>query len=237
VTTVSVIIPAFNEEAFLPRTLEFLARARNGADFDLEIIVVDNGSTDATARVARQGGARVIDEPVRQIARARNAGAAAARGSILLFVDADTLVESATLHQAVSALRSGTVCGGGARLRGDREWRGFAVFLVWLWDWISRVHQLPAGSFVYCTREAFLGAGGFEERVYAGEEVWFARRLKAWGRQRGQAFRLLEDPPVITSVRKGEIYGSWQLLAQFLLLMTCPWVAMSRRLCWVWYRR
>ncbi|MEM0970075.1 MAG: glycosyltransferase [Verrucomicrobiota bacterium] len=232
----TVVVPARNEERLLPATLAALGDAGSSQSFSMEMIVVDNASSDGTAKVARAGGARVVFEPMAQIARARNAGAAGGTGKWFLFVDADTLVSKETLHQAVEALRSGTVCVGGAAIEGDGEWRGFAKFLVWFWGRVSRWMKLPAGSFFFCTREGFEAVGGFEEGVYAGEEVWFARRLKKWGKARGQGFHQIEDPPVVTSVRKGEMVSSFGLALQFVLLVTCPWIARIRAFCWVWDR-
>ena len=88
----SVIIPAYNEENWLPQTLAGLKTAMAASDLPGEIIVVDNNSTDRTAQIAASHGARVIFERRNQISRARNAGAGAARRGHLIFLDADTLI-------------------------------------------------------------------------------------------------------------------------------------------------
>lgn len=233
----SVILPAFNEEELLPRTLPHLRASLESAGLEADLIVTDNNSTDRTAAIAREFGAEVVFEPVNQIARARNAGAAQARGEFLIFVDADTLVEPDTLRQAVAALETGEVGGGGALVRGETPFTGFAAWLVVFWTWISKTRQLPAGSFVFCRRDAFEAVGGFDESVYAGEEVWFAIRLKRWSKERGLRFHLIEHPPVLTSSRKAAMFGSWQLFLQFLIVAFLPAATRSRRLCWVWYHR
>src|SRR5262245_42148384 len=117
-TTLSFVIPAHNEEALLGETLCALRGAAEAVAEPFEIIVVDDGSTDRTAQVARSCGAAVVAVNLRQIAAARNAGARAARGDVLVFVDADTLVPAATLAEVVRRLRRGAV-GGGARVRLD----------------------------------------------------------------------------------------------------------------------
>src|ERR1044072_4912935 len=92
---ISVIIPHYNEEAYLSGTLETLDQARTllgGVGSKAEIIVVDNDSSDATAEVARKCEVIVISETVRNIARVRNAGAHASHGDVLVFIDADTIV-------------------------------------------------------------------------------------------------------------------------------------------------
>jgi glycosyltransferase involved in cell wall biosynthesis len=91
---ISFIIPAFNEAKLLPETLAGIRRAadvltvRNVA---WEIVVCDNNSTDDTARIAEQHGARVVFEKVNQISRARNTGASIAAGDWFVFIDADSV--------------------------------------------------------------------------------------------------------------------------------------------------
>ena len=128
--SVSIVIPAFNEQTYLGPTLaavqaatDYLA-AKNGPT--AELIVVDNGSTDCTADIARSHGARVVDEPRRgNVAVARNAGARAATGDILVFVDADTLWPETLLYE-VATVMADESCFGGAV---DTEYRP-ARFLV-----------------------------------------------------------------------------------------------------------
>ena len=175
----SIVIPAFNEEELLPQTLASINAA--GAQLDGssgEVVVVNNGSEDGTAEVARQHGARVVFEGHRQIARARNAGAAAARGRYLIFVDADTRISPALLRRTVGALDSGAFCGGGAAIAFDRALPPGAAFGARLWNFLSRTCRWAAGSYVFCRREAFRDTGGFDERFYASEEIHFSRALR-----------------------------------------------------------
>src|SRR3954447_22566576 len=83
---VSFVIPAYNEEALLPRTLAALTAAARALAESFEIVVGDDASTDRTAQVAREHGARVVRVERRQIAAARNAGARAAAGELLVFI-------------------------------------------------------------------------------------------------------------------------------------------------------
>ena len=112
---ISFVVPAFNEEHELPASLESIRVAAETAGQSFEIIVVDDASTDATAEIARRAGARVLSVNYRHIAAVRNAGARAAQGEILFFVDADTQIVAAHVTGALAALKEGCA-GGGARV-------------------------------------------------------------------------------------------------------------------------
>jgi glycosyltransferase involved in cell wall biosynthesis len=233
----SIVVPAYNEEELLPATLERLRAAMAATPLRGEVVVVDNNSTDATAEVARAQGARVVQEPLNQISRARNAGARAARGRYLVFVDADTVVPDLTLREALNVLASGRACGGGAAVVMEGVSSGVPARMVALWNALSRGRRLAAGSFVFALREAFFAVGGFSERVYASEEIWLSRDLRRWGRQRGLDFVILDGDPVVTSGRKARWYPTPVLLAVAIGLLLMPFLVRSRRFCWLWYRR
>jgi len=232
----SIVLPAYNEATLLPATLDHLRAAMAATPLRGEIVVCDNNSIDRTADLARAGGARVVFEPVNQISRARNSGARAARGRYLVFVDADTLVPSSLLHQALEALGSGRACGGGAAVAMEGISGGLAGRLLGLWNALSRGRRLAAGSFVFVRREAFVAVGGFSEQVYASEEIWLSRDLKRWGRTRGFEFVIL-DEAVTTSGRKARWYPAPVLVAVTIGFLLCPFLVRSRRYCWLWYRR
>src|ERR1700750_284119 len=101
---ISFIVPAYNEETELPATLEAIRAATSSVSQPFEIIVVDDASTDATPEIAEQAGARVVSIHRRQIAATRNAGARAARGEYLFFVDADTRINRTHVTEAMYAL-------------------------------------------------------------------------------------------------------------------------------------
>jgi glycosyltransferase involved in cell wall biosynthesis len=236
----SVVIPAYNEEKLLGACLESVRRAceaveREG-DFEWEAVVCDNNSTDATARIAREGGARVVFEAHNQIALARNRGAEAARGDYLLFLDADSVVSPDLLRDIVGAARSGSVVGGGAAVRfGDNASgavrRGAAV-----WNWLSRTFKWAAGSCIFCRAEAFRAIGGFSEELYASEEIDFSRRLGRQGRRAGERFVILSSHPVVTSPRKIPLYGLRPHLVLLARLLLHPRRTLrNRQSCRIWY--
>jgi len=232
---ISFIIPAFNEEAMLPRTLKSIENALEGVKVEAEIVVVDNNSTDRTAEVAKAAKVdKTVFEPVNNIATARNAGAKASEGDAFLFVDADTLISKELLEEALASLRSGKICGGGARLEFDEEIPGILGLTVKLWNGLSPLFKVAAGSFIFCTREAFDGAGGFDPSLYAAEDVSMSLRLRLWGRKKGLRFVILKSPGV-SSARRVKMTSKLKLLSTFCLIALMPWRLRSKKGCAMWY--
>ncbi|HEX5705241.1 MAG TPA: glycosyltransferase [Pyrinomonadaceae bacterium] len=126
----SVIIPAYNEEKFLPRLLESIKVAVSNYSGGLkktvaqiEVIVADNDSTDGTAEVANQHGARVVHVAKRCIASARNGGARAATGEILCFIDADSAIHPNTFNEIERVMGTQRYVGASrARYRKETQW-------------------------------------------------------------------------------------------------------------------
>ena len=233
----SVVIPAYNEESFLPETLACVkASMGKVGEFTGEVIVVDNNSTDRTADVAADRGLRVVFEEHRQIARARNAGAAAARGRYLIFVDADTHISPTLLRRALSALDTGRVCGGGTVIIFDRKVNAAASITLWFWRLLSKRFHWAAGSFVFCRREAFAAIGGFDERFYASEEIHFSQALKRWAK-RNRLRVVVLDEPAITSSRKLDWFTWGQIARTFLRLGLNLSLLRNREACRFWYDR
>ncbi len=237
----ALIIPAYNEEILLAGTITAARAAMSGiaGEFGVgELIVVDNNSSDGTAAVAENSGAdRVLFEPHNQIARARNAGAEATDAEFLVFIDADTRIQTETLRQALALLQSGHVAAGGARIEMDQVVSPMVDWLLRTWNGVAVIFNYAAGSFFFVRRDAFEAAGGFDEAVYAGEEVWLARRIKVWSKPKGLGFRIISHPPVVTSGRKSDWFSTGDFVGQLAILFLIPWATRSRRLCAMWYRR
>lgn len=234
----SIVIPAWNEAAFLPATLTAVnavvsAVDRNGVHLG-EVIVVDNNSSDNTAAIAVEHGAMLTFEAVNQIAKARNAGAAIAKGEALIFLDADSQCSKELLLVVLEKLTSGSVVGGGSTIVTDKPVSTAALRGINFWNYLSKNLKLAAGCFVYCRRDAFDQVGGFSERVYAGEEIFLSRQLKRWARRNAMTFDIVSSNPVTTSSRKLQWYSSYQIIQQ-MLLMLIPGAVFSKRLCKTWY--
>ena len=205
---ISAVVPAFNEERGLAASLRSIRdglRAFEDAGWTTELIVCDNNSTDATAAIAREAGAQVVFEPVNQISRARNTGAARATGDWLLFVDADSHPSRALCADVLAAITTGRYIAGGTIVGFDQADRVVSVMGA-IWNLISRTMTWAAGSFIFCGAAAFREIGGFSQELYAAEEIDLSRRLKRLARQRGQRLVILHRHPLVTSARKAQLY-------------------------------
>ncbi len=217
VTRISVIVPAHNEERWLPSCLASVAHARSvatrqagagdpGGVLDVEVVVVANRCTDRTPDLARAAGAVVVEDGHRTIAAVRNAGAAAATGDILVTIDADSRMDERALVTVAEHLASGDVVGGSARVQPERHSLGidatYALLRV-----AERVSGLGGGMY-WCWASDFHAIGGFNEHQVMGEDLDFARRLREHGRASGRRFRRLHVP-VTTSCRKFDQFGDW----------------------------
>jgi glycosyltransferase involved in cell wall biosynthesis len=216
----SVIVPAYNEEKLIECSLQCIRRAAmafSRVGWEHEIVVCDNNSTDRTAEVADRHGARVVFEPVNQIARARNAGASVAKGDWLLFVDADSYPSIELFAEVRAQIESGSCIGGGATLALDQPAR-WTFGLVGVWNSLSRIRRWMAGSFVFCEAGAFRELGGFSRELFVAEEIDFSQRLKALGKARRQKVVILHRHPLTTSARKMHLY-SWREHLNFAVRM------------------
>lgn len=225
----SLIVPAHNEAALIGDTLRILRASADALGEPYELIVVDDASDDRTPDIARFMGATVVAIDRRQIAAARNAGAKASRGNVLVFVDADTHVSATTLHGALSAIRDGAV-GGGARLVADPSTPRWLARTAIFTAAFMRIMRWAAGCFVFVRRDAFEAVGGFDERYYVTEEIVLSRALKKRGRM------VIVAEPVVTSGRKGRLYSPWHLMVlSWRLLRGGPRALRRREGLDVWY--
>ncbi len=233
----SIIIPAWNEQELLVNTLSHIKTAMKVTPLSGEVIVVDNNSTDATAHIAQSQGVHVVFEPVNQISRARNRGAKEAQGKYLVFIDADTRLTPQLLSIVLSNLQSDKCSGGGAVVRFDESGSWFARYGVRLWNCLAHILGLAAGCFVYCRRDAYDDIGGFSEKVYASEEIWFSRGLRLWGKRYQKRFCLIREVEVLSSSRKLQWFNPLQQMFLVVMLTIFPFAVRFKWLCGFWYKR
>jgi glycosyltransferase involved in cell wall biosynthesis len=226
--TFSFVIPAHDEEALLADTLSSLRAAADAVGEPYEIILVDDASTDRTAAIAAAAGARVVPVALRQISAVRNAGARVASGDTLVFVDADTHASPEAVRGVLDARRAGAI-GGGARVRFDEPIPAWARRLMPLFMGSMVRLRWAAGCFVFVSRDAFNAVGGFDESLFASEEIALSRALKRRGR-----FVMLPDY-VRTSGRKLRTYSGLEVLWLGVRVTVWPWSLKRRSALPLWY--
>jgi glycosyltransferase involved in cell wall biosynthesis len=235
---VSVVVPAFNEERLLAGTLCRIREATKEFDphgWSSEVIVCDNNSTDRTSEIALQAGARVVFEPLNQIARARNTGAAHANGEWLIFVDADCDPSPELFADVAQVIRQGRCLAGGSTVSLESNHAIFNL-LTWLWNVLSRINKWAAGSFTFCDASAFRELGGFSQALYAAEEIDLFRRLKRLARGTDRTIVVLHRHPLRTSDRKARLYTSWELLTFIArTILSGGRTLRSAEACFAWY--
>lgn len=207
---VSIVIPTLNEVRSLPTALDALRGAAGGVEY--EAIIVDGGSTDGTRELAIELGCVCIRSGRAQRAAQMNAGAAAARGVILLFLHADTRLPAGSLEKVVAACARPGVAGGGFARRYDSPSRWLRLTCA-LAGWRNRWFGWYLGDqAIFVRREVFTRLGGFRD-FDVFEDVDFSRRLARQGRLVGL------QPPVVSSARRFVEQGAVQrsLLDAFLV--------------------
>ena len=208
---VSVVIPAFNEELYLPETLAHIEDAISICTCRVELILVDNQSADRTAEVARSFGAIVVHEPVHNIARVRNAGANTARGDVLVFVDADTIVPPHFLANLAEAMGDPDCMGGSADIVHTPKSKLLRGYL-YVWRWLGIRFGMAQGAAQFCRKSAFSRLNGYDESLFMGEDVDFYWRLQKLCAKGGGYVKFVNDVKVFASSRRFDQTPIWRTL-------------------------
>jgi glycosyltransferase involved in cell wall biosynthesis len=235
---ISIVVPAFNEEAYLGETLASLNRAKaflqRERGLQAEIIVVDNDSDDATADVARALGATVARETQHNVAKVRNTGAKLSRGETIVFVDADTVVPDNLLSRIVDAMSDGTCFGGAV----DTDYRPMKLTVkayLQFWRVVGKLMGMAQGATQFCRRDIFFALNGYDETLFMGEDVDFHWRLKRIAKRQSGGVVFIADIRVVPSTRRFDQWRLWRTL-----VWTNPlFMLMFRRsrTCWQgWYK-
>jgi rSAM/selenodomain-associated transferase 2 len=215
--TVSIIIPTLNEGRSIGATLGAVARVRGR----VEVIVVDGGSDDETLEVAGRFGARVLRSE-RGRGLQMHEGACAARGEVLWFLHADTLVPPDGVERIEEALARGSeVVGGNFTIRFDGERRA-ARFLTWLYPLLRKLGLCYGDSAIFVRASRYREVGGFKPFPLF-EDVDLMRRL----RRRGRLIHL--TAAVVTSSRRFEGRSFTLTFIRWAFLQALYWAGVNPR--------
>lgn len=175
---ISIVIPTLNEEKYIERSVKSVLSQTVPEGITLEIVVVDNGSTDDTVKIAKSiQGIRVLMLPGKNVGAVRNHGAINSVGEYIVFMDSDCLMPENHIFSLMQIVNrnSGVAAGGGIKLPDNPKW----IEKFWLLEG-KYGESLPSqliGGFIFCKRSEFVSAGMFNEDVTAGEDSNFHERL------------------------------------------------------------
>ncbi len=186
---VSVIIPAYNEEGYLDATI----RSVRASSVAHEIIVVCNGCTDKTEKIARALADKVIVLKERGVSRARNAGAHSAKYDMLVFLDADTRVSKDVLKEIKE-------CGSFGTARAGSDSGKIKDEVYFFLKYVTQFCYSSAGL-IFCSKGIFEKVRGFNEHISKAEDGKFLRNARKFGQ-----FYVVHAP-VFTSTRRYEKKG------------------------------
>lgn len=225
---ISIVVPAYNEEKYLQPTLLSL-RAASAAltashEVQTELIVVDDGSTDSTAAIAKTLADLVVRGSRNGIGAARNRGASVACGALLVFIDADTTVHPAALEAVHSAWQAGARVGAISPYYTSDRLLLRAHFAFW--RWYARRHQMTQGVCQFADRQLFAGIGGYRQDLYMAEDTDFYHRALAFLSATGEEHRraVIGSGLVFPSLRRFEHWSTWEVL-----FWTNPWLTKCAR--------
>jgi glycosyltransferase involved in cell wall biosynthesis len=204
-----IIIPALNEEKFLPQLLASI-EAQN---LDCEIIIADADSTDHTRELALQSGCRVV-RGGRQ-AKGRNEGAKVARGDLLLFLDADIILPNILLNPLLTEFKRRhlaiATCSATPLSRNPFDWLTFFVANTAI-VLCQSFHPFAQGFFILIKKSIHEKIGGFDETITFGEDSEYVARAAKHGH-----FGVLPGK-IMVSARRFAKEGRVRLLLKYLAL-------------------
>lgn len=207
---ISIIIPAFNEEKYLPKLLESIKRQ----DYkDYEVIVADANSTDKTRQIAKKFGCRIVKGGMP--AAGRNNGAKAAKGDILLFLDADVLLDDDFLQNSIEEFKKRKIDCASVKIVPQSSKVIDKIFLGAFNSWVIATQGFyphAIGACIFCRKLLHNKIRGFDEKIAIAEDMDYVRRAGKHGK-----FRILKKARILFSMRRYEKHGYLNVASKIIL--------------------
>lgn len=213
----SVVIPAHNEEKYIGKCIKSVIEAAGRVSpEEVQIIVSANRCTDKTISIAESMGAQVCINDEKCISSVRNAGVNAAKGRIVVTIDADSVMSADSLEEISEMLYSGKYIGGGTRAKFERMSLGIFMSAAYvalnLAPAMAKSKAFLSGGMFWFYKADFDAIGGFDENLVSLEDLDFAQRLKSLADTQNKKYGTLKKSYIITSSRKFDEFGDWYLI-------------------------
>ena len=208
---ISIVIPALNEEHYLPKLIDCI---KNQTYKDLEIIVADSNSTDNTKKIAKKYGCKVVKGGMPAVGR--NNGAKAAKGKLLMFLDADVQVDKNFLKNAIGEFNNLKLDVAGCLIAplGNNFIDKFFFWIFNLWTTSTQFfYPNASGACILCRKSLHEKVNGFDDSIKLSEDMDFVKRCGKFGK-----FRILKKVRFYAAMRRFEKEG--RLKVSFKLLMS-----------------
>ena len=206
----SIIIPTYNEEKYLPKLLSCIKKQSYE---NYELIVADADSKDKTRQIAKRYGCKVVNGGMPAVGR--NNGAKAAKGNILLFLDADVQFDKNFLKNAVNEMQKRKLYVAGCYIKpfGNNAIDKIFFGIFNLWIAITQFfYPNASGGGIFCKRDAHKKANGFDETIKLSEDMNYVKRCSKFGK-----FGILKSAMAYVSVRRFEKEGRFKVGFKLLL--------------------
>ena len=207
---ISIIIPAYNEENYLPKLLNCIKKQTYK---NYEVIVADANSIDKTKQIAKKYGCKIVKGGLPAVGR--NNGAKVAKGDILLFLDADIKFDEDFLKNAVNELKERNLDVAGCYIHplGDNviDRIFFSIFNLWIFA-TQFFYPNASGSGIFCKKWLHKKVKGFDETIKLSEDMDYARRCGKFGK-----FRILRTAKSYVAMRRFEKEGRFKVGLKLLL--------------------
>ena len=208
---ISIVIPTYNEEKYLPKLLECIKKQTFK---DYEVIIADANSTDNTKKIAKKYGCKIVKGGMPSVGR--NNGAKAAKGNILLFLDADSLIEKDFIKNALDEIRNKKLDVAGSYLYPLSKKLIDKIFLGIFNAWACLTqffYPNACGSGIFSKKWLHDKVKGFDESIILSEDMDYVKRCGKYGK-----FRLIKNTRVMYSMRRYDNDG--RLNVGFKLLLS-----------------